>query len=261
MKRCELCKSPARIYCESDAASLCWGCDGKVHSANFLVARHARTLLCHVCQAPTAWSAAGQKLGRTVSVCERCVSVRGGIKNGVADVESQGGNDGGIDSDGDYEEEEDEDDDGDEFDVDEEEDDGENQVVPWSSTTPPPPAESSSSSEESSSSLCNGDEDVSSKRMRENVADLSYDDDPGCSSYLRKNRTPPPTAATRSSGEPDTVDSLTVRPSKMRRIEATESTRAQHTAAGSRSLGIAESLQRLHRECWCKRAGGDRRYL
>ncbi|KAK3009044.1 hypothetical protein RJ639_014978 [Escallonia herrerae] len=260
MKRCELCKSPARIYCESDAASLCWGCDAKVHSANFLVARHARTLLCHVCQAPTAWSAAGQKLGRTVSVCERCVCVRGGIKNGVADEESQGGNDDGIDADDDYDEEEDEDDDSAESDVDEEEDDGENQVVPWSSTTPPP-AESSSSSEESSSRLCNGDEDVSSKRMHENGADLSSDDDLGCSSSLGKNRTPPLTAATRSSGEPDTVDSLTVRPLKMRRIEATESTRAQHTAAGSRSTAIAESLQKLQRDCRCKRVGGDRRYL
>ncbi|KAK2996374.1 hypothetical protein RJ639_025498 [Escallonia herrerae] len=260
MKRCELCKSPARIYCESDAASLCWGCDAKVHSANFLVARHARTLLCHVCQAPTAWSAAGQKLGRTVSVCERCVCVRGGIKNGVADEESQGGNDDGIDADDDYDEEEDEDDDSGESDVDEEEDDGENQVVPWSSTTPPP-AESSSSSEESSSRLCNGDEDVSSKRMHENGADLSSDDDLGCSSSLGKNRTPPLTAATRSSGEPDTVDSLTVRPLKMRRIEATESTRAQHTAAGSRSTAIAESLQKLQRDCRCKRVGGDRRYL
>ncbi|KAK3004111.1 hypothetical protein RJ639_018579, partial [Escallonia herrerae] len=75
----------------------------------------------------------------TVSVCKRCVYVKGGIKNGVVDEESQGGNDDGIDSDGDYDEEEDEDDDGGEFDVDDEEDDGENQVVTWSSTTPPPP--------------------------------------------------------------------------------------------------------------------------
>ncbi|KAK2987023.1 hypothetical protein RJ640_004749 [Escallonia rubra] len=124
---------------------------------------------------PTKPSASGQKLGRTVSVCERYVCVRGGIKNGVVDKESQGGNADEIDSDGDYDEEEDEDDDGGEFDVDEDEDDGENQVVSWSSTTPPP-AKSSSSSEESSSRLCNaGDEDVSSKRMRENVADLFSD--------------------------------------------------------------------------------------
>ncbi|KAK3014362.1 hypothetical protein RJ639_009084 [Escallonia herrerae] len=47
MKRCELCNSIARMYCESDQASLCWDCDARIHSANFLVAKHLRTLLCH----------------------------------------------------------------------------------------------------------------------------------------------------------------------------------------------------------------------
>ncbi|CAN1232138.1 B-box domain protein 31 [Linum perenne] len=73
MKRCELCKSMARTFCESDQASLCWSCDAKVHGANFLVARHSRTLLCHLCQSPTPWQAAGAKLGHTVSFCLRCV--------------------------------------------------------------------------------------------------------------------------------------------------------------------------------------------
>ncbi|KAB1210083.1 hypothetical protein CJ030_MR6G011341 [Morella rubra] len=57
MKKCELCKVPARTYCESDQASLCWDCDAKVHGANFLVARHYRTLLCHACQSQTPWKA------------------------------------------------------------------------------------------------------------------------------------------------------------------------------------------------------------
>nr|GMC70522.1 zinc finger protein CONSTANS-LIKE 1-like [Ipomoea batatas] len=60
------------MYCESDQANLCWSCDSKVHSANFLVERHSRRLLCHVCQSPTAWSASGSRLGSMVSTCERC---------------------------------------------------------------------------------------------------------------------------------------------------------------------------------------------
>ncbi|XP_076960081.1 uncharacterized protein LOC143636349 [Bidens hawaiensis] len=78
MKSCELCKSSAKIYCESDQASLCWTCDSKVHSANFLVARHSRSLLCRLCQSLTAWTAAGEKLGPSaVSVCENCVREEG----------------------------------------------------------------------------------------------------------------------------------------------------------------------------------------
>ncbi|KAL4583806.1 hypothetical protein LXL04_008390 [Taraxacum kok-saghyz] len=36
MKRCEMCKSFARMYCESDNASLCYDCDQNNHLANFL---------------------------------------------------------------------------------------------------------------------------------------------------------------------------------------------------------------------------------
>ncbi|KAE9458159.1 hypothetical protein C3L33_09938, partial [Rhododendron williamsianum] len=43
MKWCELCSNPARIYCEADGARLCSNCDDKVHSANFLVAKHSGT--------------------------------------------------------------------------------------------------------------------------------------------------------------------------------------------------------------------------
>ena len=77
-KSCELCKQTARIHCESDQASLCWDCDGKVHSANFLVARHSRNLLCRVCQSPTPWAAAGSRLEATYSACRRCATGAGG---------------------------------------------------------------------------------------------------------------------------------------------------------------------------------------
>ncbi|KAK7852193.1 b-box domain protein 31 [Quercus suber] len=68
MKKCELCDSPAKMFCESDQASLCWDCDAQVHGANFLVAKHSRRLLCHVCQSLTPWSGSGPKLLPTVSV-------------------------------------------------------------------------------------------------------------------------------------------------------------------------------------------------
>ncbi|XP_043688172.1 zinc finger protein CONSTANS-LIKE 4-like [Telopea speciosissima] len=152
MKECELCKYPARTYCESDQASLCWDCDAKVHCANFLVARHSRSLLCHVCQSATPWKASGAKLGQAVSVCERCVNNCNGRdeRDERGEVEGQAVNDGEDEIE---EETEDDDDDEDEDDS-EDDEDGENQVVPWSST-PPPPITSSSSGDESSSSAHN----------------------------------------------------------------------------------------------------------
>ncbi|XP_047979056.1 B-box zinc finger protein 32-like [Salvia hispanica] len=112
MKKCELCNKVARMYCESDEASLCWTCDLRVHTANFLVAKHTRTLLCHACQSPTPWTGSGPRLGPTVSVCEACA-------NGQRDED----------------EDEDEDD---------KDSDSENQVVPLS--LPPPFASASSTS-------------------------------------------------------------------------------------------------------------------
>ncbi|KAG4986817.1 hypothetical protein AAZX31_12G187400 [Glycine max] len=162
MKNCELCKLPARTFCESDQASLCWDCDAKVHGANFLVARHTRTLLCHACQSLTPWKASGSALGNTVSLCQSCAG--GTTEQGP---ESQGGND---DDDIDTDDEDDYDDDGEseENEVAADEEDGDNQVVPWSSE-PPPPSPSSSSSEESIS-RCNNVDEVSTtlKRRREN---------------------------------------------------------------------------------------------
>ena len=137
MKKCELCKLPARIFCESDQASLCWDCDAKVHGANFLVARHSRTLLCRACHSPTPWKAAGARLANAASICNRCAA-----STAEEPDETESGNDEEPDT-------EDDDVSG--------EEDGENQVVPWSST-PPPPA-SSSGSEWSSFSECKNDDD------------------------------------------------------------------------------------------------------
>lgn len=170
MKACELCKNPARIYCESDQASLCWDCDEKIHCANFLVAKHTRSLLCHVCQSPTPWKASGPKLGHTVSVCESCVSRYNEKDEKRGGDEERNEEDENYIDDVDYGDEEDEDISDDEEEEEEVEDE-ENQVVPWSSAPPPPAASSSSSEEEERFS------GVSTlKRMRE-YADLDSDDD------------------------------------------------------------------------------------
>nr|GEV76369.1 hypothetical protein [Tanacetum cinerariifolium] len=167
MKSCELCKSPARIYCESDQASLCWTCDTKVHSANFLVARHSRTLLCRNCQSPTPWSASGQRIGSsTFSVCQKCGEDDDDVSESVA-------------SDNEY-------DDDDVTEDDDEEEEDENQVVPWCSTPPPPPASSSGSDDDDDDDGGNG----YVKRKRYNVPDLSSEDDEtGCSSKVRRETT------------------------------------------------------------------------
>ncbi|XWS27934.1 hypothetical protein CRYUN_Cryun25bG0023100 [Craigia yunnanensis] len=127
MKKCELCGGLARMHCESDQASLCWDCDVKVHGANFLVAKHSRTLLCHVCQNPTPWLASGRNLSPAVSVCESCVgNNKKNNRNNCEEVITQQEES----SEDDYEEEEDYEDEKEE--EEEEVEDGENQVVPWS---------------------------------------------------------------------------------------------------------------------------------
>uniref|UniRef100_A0A2P2ILD7 Putative zinc finger protein CONSTANS-LIKE 11 n=1 Tax=Rhizophora mucronata TaxID=61149 RepID=A0A2P2ILD7_RHIMU len=188
MKKCELCKFPARTFCESDQASLCWDCDARVHGANFLVARHSRGLLCHTCQSLTPWRASGSKLGHTISVCERCT----GEPPNRQREEEEGGEDkeeesdeGGSTEDDDVEvegayleddENEDEDDDG----------DGDNQVVPWSYAPPSPhqppaassPSFASANSEDSMGRFACSDGEfseslnaVSLKRTRDSTAD------------------------------------------------------------------------------------------
>ena len=157
MRECELCGVRARVHCEADQARLCWDCDGKVHGANFLVAKHPRSLLCHGCQSLTPWTGSGSKVTPTVSVCETCVERRGSKFERRAEVqESEAENDG----DDDGEEEDDDDDDCDES------DEEEKQVVPWSccshSAAEPPLVASCSSSEEEEE-----EEEYSvSKRMR-----------------------------------------------------------------------------------------------
>ncbi|GMP67026.1 hypothetical protein CsSME_00027152 [Camellia sinensis var. sinensis] len=250
MKRCELCKLTARMFCDSDQANLCWDCDAKVHSANFLVARHSRSLLCHVCQSPTPWNASGAKLGPTVSVCEACVGGCEGVKESRApEEESEGGNDADLDTDDEYD---DDDDDGDEIEGEDDEGvsgddvDGDNQVVPLSSTPPPPPS-SSSSSEDSSSRFCNSDGAVSLKRLRVNAADLLSNDDHGCSSCHRNTSS----AAVLSARDREAGFGHSLRPLKRLRDEANRSNQSagvQLEPAGSRTAGIVESLKRLHQE-------------
>ncbi|XAR66362.1 hypothetical protein NMG60_11012571 [Bertholletia excelsa] len=147
MKKCELCNYVARMYCESDRAILCWDCDAKVHAANFLVAKHTRTLLCHACQAPTPWKGSGAKLAHTVSVCEGCV------RRSDTTSTIHHGDDGDLETDSESQEEEEEEEEeegeGEEGDGNSS-DDGDNQVVPLFYNTVPPRASSSSSSEESS---------------------------------------------------------------------------------------------------------------
>lgn len=121
---CSLCgKRTARMVCESDQAKLCWDCDHKVHSANFLVEKHLRILLCRLCQSPTPWKACGPYLTPTSSLCHPC-SV---LPNNIHDDE-ESDDDHSDDDDDDVPEEEEE----------EEEEEGENQVVPWSSPSPSP---------------------------------------------------------------------------------------------------------------------------
>ncbi|XP_013618284.1 PREDICTED: protein BFR2 [Brassica oleracea var. oleracea] len=195
-KKCDLCDGVARMYCESDQASLCWNCDAKVHGANFLVAKHTRCLLCSACQSPTPWKATGLRLGPTFSVCDSCVALKSAVGGGagVGADQSQEVNEGQLrrrDDDGDsaesYDDGEDEDEDEEYSDEDEEEDDAddeeaENQVVPWSAAAAAqlPPVMSSSSSN-------GGGGDLAAKRTR----DYS-DEEIGCSSSAQESNFSPP---------------------------------------------------------------------
>ncbi|XP_024399245.1 uncharacterized protein [Physcomitrium patens] len=69
---CELCDGVAALYCEADEAHICWICDAKVHSANFLVARHTRSVLCGTCGTQTSWRASGANPTPLPGVCAEC---------------------------------------------------------------------------------------------------------------------------------------------------------------------------------------------
>ncbi|CAO2842733.1 unnamed protein product [Amaranthus hypochondriacus] len=131
-KKCELCSNLATIYCDSDQAILCYECDSKVHGANFLVAKHSRILLCHVCQSPTLWSGSGPKFGPTVSVCPSCLV----SKQGIAINPQHEDVDNSTFTTTLHEDDDDDDDDDDDVEEDgnngvHDDDDEENQVVPW----------------------------------------------------------------------------------------------------------------------------------
>ncbi|KAJ8754684.1 hypothetical protein K2173_010775 [Erythroxylum novogranatense] len=196
MKGCELCGGAARMYCESDQASLCWDCDEKVHCANFLVAKHYRSLLCQVCQSPTPWKASGPRLGPTVSICESCFNThnkndgkllkgsngeylkefrQGDEQSEVGDDEFDNGSDNYDDEEEEEETVEDDDDEGEE-----EEEDGDNQVVPWSGTASSPSTATSSSSSEEQFSNGFFSSSVGLKRTRDNN---DSDDEIGSSSF------------------------------------------------------------------------------
>ncbi|XAR55437.1 hypothetical protein NMG60_11035505 [Bertholletia excelsa] len=245
MKRCELCNSTARMFCESDQASLCWDCDAKVHSANFLVAKHIRSLLCHVCQSPTAWNASGAKLGATVSVCSSCVDGCDGVKeNRSVGDESEGDNDYEIDIKGDYDNEE------------EEEEEGRRMMmmIAWSlvvplSATPPPPVASCSSSDESSSRLCNGDGAVLSKLLHDRASDIRSNDEFGCASSHRNNSSSSlATAAEWLTRESEAYFFDSLRPLKRLRTEPIRSVVVERGPAGSRAAAIVQSLKRLREQ-------------
>ncbi|KAF7140956.1 hypothetical protein RHSIM_Rhsim06G0191700 [Rhododendron simsii] len=187
MKRCELCSNPARIYCEADGARLCSNCDDKVHSANFLVAKHSRNLLCRVCQSQTPWKASGTKLGPTVSVCSTCFENSSGEKQGRrGGLETEGRHEGdetNVEFGGEECSDDEEDGELSGSSEDEDEEEGDNQVVPWSFTSAPPPVASSSSSEAVSScgisSAGGGTGGVSALKRTRGNADLDSEDEIG----------------------------------------------------------------------------------
>ncbi|XP_031280109.1 zinc finger protein HD1-like [Pistacia vera] len=236
MRKCELCECVARMYCESDQANLCWDCDEKVHRANFLVAKHSRSLLCHVCQSLTPWKASGPKVGPTVSVCDTCVTSAQCEAHDTELVKPEnnqterttGDDDDDVDE---YDEDDEEEDDDDEYDDLDEEEDDENQVVPWSgdSQYPPPPVASSSCSSISE------EEEVSLKRGRD-CGDFYSDDEIGCSTSQ---------PCSRAAANEEANSSLsTFRPLKQARTTAEED-RGQ---ADSRSRTVISSLQRLQKQ-------------
>lgn len=242
MKNCELCKFPARIYCESDRACICWDCDTKVHGANFLVSRHARNLLCQTCESITPWKATGARLDRTVSICDLCANGANLKKEKPEepndDVSTEDGDDLST---------------GDRL---EDERAADNQVVPRSSASPPPAISSSSSSSSSSQEtvsgftrrvFCESVNVKSLKRSREGLIDLRsmFQVDADRSASPRCYGVPALTTQVRGGGgdgETVSVDcSLSWRPLKDRRTETECSFKA-----GSRSVAVIVSLGRFH---------------
>lgn len=231
------------MYCESDQASLCWSCDFRVHAANFLVARHLRTLLCHVCQSPTPWTASGTKVGPTVSVCDSCcLRKRNRFKDGEEEVDVNESEGEDVDEQDDDKEEE------------KKNDNEDFQVVPWSPTAPPAPAsstsnndeEASNSSSSASSSLASSPRDR--KRMRQNSSDPRSHEN-RC--WIDLNKPPEMAAKVVACGcgggggeRADCVDSLSTR--KTLKRGRRESGRIG--ISRSNPWAIVESVKRLQRQ-------------
>ncbi|CAI5526448.1 unnamed protein product [Closterium sp. Naga37s-1] len=79
-RSCELCTQPAALRCDADSAFLCATCDAAVHSANFIVLRHSRHLLCALCSSPTSWEAPSPfhqpaAVPQTQVLCDSCLAV------------------------------------------------------------------------------------------------------------------------------------------------------------------------------------------
>ncbi|KAL6585282.1 hypothetical protein OROMI_004571 [Orobanche minor] len=74
-RNCELCSADAAVFCPSDSALLCWGCDAKVHEANFLVARHVRRSLCSNCKHFTGEGVSGVDCQPYGPICRSCSQV------------------------------------------------------------------------------------------------------------------------------------------------------------------------------------------
>ncbi|TYH21292.1 hypothetical protein ES288_A04G032100v1 [Gossypium darwinii] len=244
MRKCELCGRLARMHCESDQANLCWDCDFKVHGANFLVAKHNRTLLCRVCQSPTPWLASGRNLGSAVSVCDSCV-VNGNNKCESSEREY-----------GEEEEEEEEEGDYDNDAVEEsgeeeeaEIEDAENQVVPWSGESSPLSISKPITSLKSLSSNereggggggGNGDGGFGLKRMREDLSSWS-DDETGCSSSQVSSR-----GSSNGEASSSMESSRLLKQPKI--AEINQSARNQdHDETKSRSTAIISYLKRLEK--------------
>ncbi|XP_052177168.1 putative zinc finger protein CONSTANS-LIKE 11 [Diospyros lotus] len=67
---CEFCGvAVAVVYCKSDSARLCLGCDNLVHSANFFSRRHLRSLLCDKC---SSHPANARCVTQKMSLCQSC---------------------------------------------------------------------------------------------------------------------------------------------------------------------------------------------
>ncbi|RRT58352.1 hypothetical protein B296_00020463 [Ensete ventricosum] len=70
---CELCGCEAAVFCDPDAAFLCWACDASVHGANFLVARHVRLVACPACDSlDAARCVSGAAPRRVRHFCASC---------------------------------------------------------------------------------------------------------------------------------------------------------------------------------------------